>query len=58
MCPPGPSCTTSGSHIVRSSSNLKREDCGALVEERSDNLTRVTCVRGQGRLDIYKLTDQ
>ena len=54
MCPPGPSCTTPGSHIVRSTSNLKQNYRGALVEERIDKITRVTCFRGQGRLDTYQ----
>ena len=58
MRPPGPSCTTPGRHIVRSTSNLKQKYRGMLVEELSDNLTPVTCVRGQGRLDMSELTDK
>ena len=58
MCPPGPSCRTPGSHIVRSTSNMKQKYRGALVEERSNKLTRVTCVRGQGIIDMSELTDQ
>ena len=58
MCPSGPSFTTPVSHIVISTSNLKRKYLGALLEERSDKLTRDTCVHGQGRLNMSKLADQ
>ena len=58
MLPPVTSFTTPVSHIVRSTSNLKRKDRRALVEERSDKLTQVTCVRGQGRLHMSELTNQ
>ena len=58
MCPSGLSCTTPGRHIFRSTSNLKQKYRGTLVEKRSDKITRVTCVRGQGRLDMSELTDQ
>ena len=58
MCLPGPSCTTPGSHIVRLTSNMKRKDRGALVEQRSVKLTCIKCVSGQGRLNMSEVNDQ
>ena len=56
LCPPGRRCQLPGSHI-RSviSGNLKRKNRGDAVFERPVPLTRVTQVRGVGRINMVEV---